>query len=140
MVLGCEYGSRRWGPRNGTAILESALLGPLFLLLIAALVHFAFATMSYNILSSAVRDGARYASVHGSSSTNPATQGSMQTYVQGRAIGLIQSQITVTTTWTPNNHPGSVVKIQGKYTVPSLWDLIPGTVYVASVSQMAICR
>lgn len=132
--------SRRRRSQAGTALVESALVGPLFLLLLAGIVHFGVAIYSYNILTSAVRDGVRFAVVNGSTSPSPATSTSMQTYVRSRAIGLVQSNVAVTTSWTPDNKPGSVVKVQAKYTPPGLWKFLPGTTYLASVSQMVIYR
>ncbi len=68
---------RRRGIRRGQALAEFALVVPLFLLLTLALVDFARGIFVYSVISSAAREGARYAIVHGSlaAADNPPTSG-----------------------------------------------------------------
>jgi len=92
------------------------------------------------------RERVRYAIVRGSESGRAATATEVQTYVQGRAVGL--TPVTVTTTWNPNNHPactatlnhpGCVVQVTVQYTFKPALPLIFGTnIVLSSTSKMVI--
>ncbi len=58
--------SRRWRSERGTAMVEFAVVLPIFLFVIWCIVDFARAFYTQNSLASAVREGARYAAVTGS--------------------------------------------------------------------------
>lgn len=60
--------SRRLGDRRrrGQALVEFALVAPLFFLLLFAVIEAARFTFYYETLNNATREGARYAIVHGS--------------------------------------------------------------------------
>jgi hypothetical protein len=48
--------------------------------------------------------------------------------VHGLVVGVLNtSYLTVTTTWTPNNQPGSVVTGQVSYTYRPLASFVPST-------------
>lgn len=55
--------SRRWKSERGTAMVEFAVVLPIFLFIIWCVVDFARAFYTQNSLASAVREGARYAVV-----------------------------------------------------------------------------
>ena len=55
--------SRRWRSERGTAMVEFAVVLPIFLFVIWCIVDFARAFYTQNSLASAVREGARYAAV-----------------------------------------------------------------------------
>ena len=57
--------------RRGQALTEFALVLPLLLLLFFAIFEFGRFVLAYEALNNAVREGARYAIVHGSSSLCP---------------------------------------------------------------------
>lgn len=95
---------------RGTELVEAAFSLFVFLLLLMGVMDFGRAVYAYHFVSSAARQGSRWASVRGSTCTGlsggcPATASNVQTYVQGLAPGGINSaQVTVTTTW-PKNPP-----------------------------------
>jgi Flp pilus assembly protein TadG len=96
-------------------MVEFAMIALVALTLIFGIMQASLALYAYSFVSYGARCGARYAMVHGSSSTSPATNASMQTYVQSLAYPLNTSSLTVTTTWNPNNSPGSTVTVQVTY-------------------------
>ena len=53
--------SRSAKPRSGSALIELALILPLFLTMLLGAVHFGYLFFLYNGLEKSVRDGARYA-------------------------------------------------------------------------------
>jgi hypothetical protein len=63
--------NRRRASRRGQALVEFALVIPLMLILAFALVDFARGIFIYSVISSAAREGARYAIVHGNQGATP---------------------------------------------------------------------
>lgn len=57
--------------RRGQALVEFAMVAPLFFLLLLSIVEFGRATYYVEIVNNAAREGARYAIVHGNESANP---------------------------------------------------------------------
>ncbi|HUA34912.1 MAG TPA: TadE family protein [Candidatus Binataceae bacterium] len=109
---------RRSGPKGGcgaTAV-EFALLATPCLMLIFAIVNFAVALYTYDFVCYTAQEAARYAIVNGATSPSPATAANIETYVDGLVVGVLNTnQLSVNTTWNPNNKPGSVVTVQVSY-------------------------
>ena len=126
----------RCGAQHGQLLVETAVAMLAFAMFLFGVMQFGFLLYSYDTICNAAREGARYAMVHGSKSSSPATTTTIQNIVQGQAIGL--GTLTVTTTWTPDNKPGSVVKVQVSYSAPLNVPLLVTTVSLAATSQMVI--
>jgi Flp pilus assembly protein TadG len=89
-------------PRHdeGLALVEFALLLPIIVILLVGVFDVAFAVWRSNTLTSAVREGTRYAIVNGATSTTPLGPGNDSTVgdvVRRGAIGL--SNVVVTVSW-----------------------------------------
>jgi len=106
--------------------------------LIFGIISFAMAIYTYSFVSNASRDAVRYAIVHGSKSTSPATSDDIQTYVRNEAQGLKASAISVSTTWNPNNSPGSTVNVQVSYSFHPFYPFNKVTLPLSSSAQMVI--
>ncbi len=118
--------------------------------LIFGIVSFGMVTYTYSFLSNAARDAVRYAIVHGSKSTSPASADSIQTLVRNEAKGLQGSSITVSTCWNPqappnqcpgptgNNAPGKVVSVQVSYSYRPFYPFNSVTLPLSSSAQMII--
>lgn len=103
-------------------------------------MEFALAVYGYNFCNYAARDAARWASTRGANYPAPATSSTIQTYVKNEAIGL-SSQLSVTTTWTPNNQPGSLVQVTVTYHVlPFTGGTTQSGFQVSGTSQMTIAN
>lgn len=123
---------------RGSGLVESALCFSSFLLIVFGVMEFAMAVYGYNFCTYAARDAARWASTRGANYPAPATSSSIQAYVKNEAIGL-SSQVNVTTTWTPNNQPGSLVQVTVTYNVIPLTGVtIHSGFQVSGTSQMTI--
>lgn len=63
----------RWTPfgRGGQALVEFALVAPLFFILLFMIIEGARFILYYEMVNNAAREGARYAIVHGSNSSCP---------------------------------------------------------------------
>lgn len=104
------------GPRRGQALVEFALVAPIFILALLCIIEFGRAVYSTQMLHSAAREGARYAIVHGSASFCPSgpmpgaqanvcdpTAENVKDTVKSFASGIIGSNpadYVVTVCWT----------------------------------------
>ena len=133
--------NRKHGQR-GAAMLEFGLAFLVFFSALYGIMEFGRVVASYNILSGAAREGARYAMVHGSASGSAASSSDIQTVVRNWAIGLDTGSVAVTTTWTPGNAPGSTVNVKASYTVTPFTGLIlkNGLSLQEQYSQMVISQ
>jgi Flp pilus assembly protein TadG len=132
---------RRKTRQRGAVIVEFGLAFLVFIFVLYGIMEFGRIVASYNILSGAAREGSRYASVHGSASGSVASASDIQNVVRGWAIGLDTSSVTVTTTWTSGNIPGSQVNVKASYAVTPFTSLIlKNAITVKSSSQMAISQ
>lgn len=140
--------SRPNGKREqGTALLEFALGMIVLMALLFGVFEVAHAFYAYSFVSNAARDGTRYAMVRGSAcrswmSACPASSTDVQNFVQSTTMpGLDPSAVTVTTTWTPNKDPGSVVQVSVQYRFSFMVPFIPlSSTVMTSSSRMVISQ
>ncbi len=108
------------------------------LTLMFGIISFGMTIYTYSFLSNAARDAVRYAIVHGSKSTSPASSDDIQTYVRNEARGLKASAISVSSSWNPNNNPGSTVNVQVSYSFHPFYPFASVTLPLSSSAQMVI--
>ena len=97
-------------------MVEFALVVPVLLMLTIGTVDVGRLVWSSAMLHHLAREATRYASIRGADSNNPVSATDVETYVSDQLIGVKSSEVTVTTTWTPNNSPGGTVQVQLDYT------------------------
>jgi Flp pilus assembly protein TadG len=102
--------------RRGTAAIEFAFVAPVLFALTIGTIDVGRLVWSASMLHHMAREATRYASVRGAEANNPVSAADMETFVKNRLIGIAGSDVTVTTTWTPNNNPGGTVQVQLDYT------------------------
>jgi Flp pilus assembly protein TadG len=129
---------RRWS--RGQNMVEFAAVALPMCFIIFGIIVLSMAVYSYSFVSDGAREGVRYAIVHGSASLSPASASDIQTYVQNEAHGLNPSYLNVSTKWTPDNKPGSVVKVQVTYSFQPLFPMSSVAVPLSSSAQMVISR
>lgn len=131
------------------AIAITALLAVLF-----GIIDFGRALYTYSFVTSAAREGARWAMVRGSescawsSNTLPgcnATQASVQSYVKGLFGGATNpANATVTPTWPScsgtTNAPGCTVAVNVVYNFQFMLPFMPLTIPISSSSKMVISQ
>jgi Flp pilus assembly protein TadG len=103
--------------QRGNGMVETALCLQAFILLAVGGMEFSWYVYAYDFATFAASDAAHYASTRGSHYPTPATSDSITTHVKNEAAILDKTKITVTTTWTPDNTPGSTVKVKVQYTI-----------------------
>lgn len=135
--------------RNGGAVVEFALVGSLTFLLLFAIISLGICVWCYNNLADAVRQGARYASVHGSQSlpsgsrVGPgANDPTVTQQVQDWCFVMDQTQLTVTSTWLQgNNNPYSSVQVGATYNYAWFFGLpMMPTLQLATQTTMQITQ
>lgn len=93
----------------------------------------------YSFVAQASRDGVRYAMVRGSDlGSNAATAEAVTSFVLGEAHGFRSGSIHVATTWTPDNKPGSIVKVTVTYNYQPIYPISSATLPLTSSAQMVI--
>jgi Flp pilus assembly protein TadG len=134
--------------QRGQALVEFAFTSIIFFMTIFGIIEFGLAVWQYNMVANLSKEGARWASVRGSSSgAQQATVAQVQSYVQTRALGL---NVTVTTTAAPgcttstdpsSLHVGDLVCVKVEKNFTPLTGLIPNTtLLLQSTSQMVMAR
>ena len=129
-----------FGRRDGNAILESALCMTLFLTIFMGIMEFGWGIFNYNFISYAAREGARYASTRGAQAPTPATVNAIQTMIRSQAVAMDTSQLTVNTTWNPDNNPGNTVTVNVSYPIPALLGWLMGNITITASSTMRIAQ
>jgi Flp pilus assembly protein TadG len=131
---------------RGSALVEFAAVFTVLFTFLFAIMDLSRAFYSYHFVADAAREGTRYAMVRGSTCTSwttacPAAASDIQTYLKSVPAGINPASLTVTTTWTPDNNPGSVVQVQVQYSFKPIFPLIPKTaLLMTSTSQMVISQ
>ncbi|MFZ0657987.1 MAG: TadE/TadG family type IV pilus assembly protein [Candidatus Binataceae bacterium] len=126
---------------RGQATTEFAIVGAVFLTLLLGMIEFSAAMYAYDFVSYAASQTARYAMVRGSTSASPATLSQLQTYAQGLASGLNPANLSTSAAWTPNNQPGSLVRVTVQYNFQFVGGLFPSATFpFTDTVQMRIAR
>ena len=105
------------------------------------MMNCAIGVYDYNFVSFAAREATRYAAVRGSSSGSAASTTDISNFVIAQSKGLNGSKIAVSTTWSPDNSPGSTVRVQVSYPFTVAIPFMNGsTLNFSSTSQLIITQ
>lgn len=125
---------RRLRREHGQEVVEFAVILPLLLLLFFSIFDFGIIIFSYDTISNAAREGARYGAVH------PTDQAGIVAAARRLTAGLNQGALQINVTWPG----GNTIRVEAIYDV----DLITGfvmelaggrpTLRLRSVSTMQI--
>lgn len=135
--------SRRRGRRarseRGETLVEFAVSGLVFFMLVFGTVEMGMVVWQYDFVSSLAQDGARWASVHGATSLTPASAADVQTYVQTRSLGRT---VGVVTTPAPSTvSPGGVVNVVVQESMAPLSAFLPQIRFqLRGTAQMVVAR
>lgn len=121
---------------------EFALIAIPCLTLFFGIMNFAMALYDYDFVGYSAQQAARYAIVHGSTATQVVSADNVRTYVNGMVAGVMDtSLLTVNTTWTPDNKPGSVVTVTVGYTFKPLTGLVSKVnIHLSQTAAMVISQ
>jgi Flp pilus assembly protein TadG len=101
--------------RRGSTMVEAALVTTTFIILLVGVMDFGRLGFAYNSVTYAAHHAARFAATNGSASGHAATSATILSNVESNIVALDTTALTVTTTWTPNNSPGSQVQVVVSY-------------------------
>jgi Flp pilus assembly protein TadG len=129
-----------WRQNSGQTLVEFALASMVFFVTIFGTLQLGLAVWQYNMVANLAQEGARWASVRGSTSSVPATAASLQSFVQGRSLG-----ISVTAAATPvapgSLSPGETVSVRVQTVFVPFTPLIPmTTITLKSTAKMIMAR
>ena len=126
---------------RGGAALEMALVLPVFFVLLFGLFSFAIILFGYGNATYASRAGARFASLHSTTSLSPCTTTSVQNFVMPFLWAAPSGGVVVATAWNPGNTVGSTVNVSISIIYPiGMSVLSAGHVTVASGAQRIVAR
>lgn len=123
---------------RGQALVEFALVAPVFFLVLFAIVEAGRFMFYYETLNNATREGARYAIVNGANTlgcaSGPPAPGSLACDIPGNnvvqrvknaAFGVLGAGVNVTPTWFNDNSRGSTVTVAATYSYSTLIPIVP---------------
>jgi Flp pilus assembly protein TadG len=117
---------------SGQGLVEISLVGLIFIAIVLGVIEGGRAVWNYNTLAQAAREGARYAVVHGSKSSDPSGPGSthftspdqdamVDEIVRRFASGLDDDNVEVTAEWLDGtNQRGGRVRVTVRYQFDSV--------------------
>jgi Flp pilus assembly protein TadG len=118
-----------------------------YLLIVFGTMEYGRMIFAYNIVSTASRDGARWASVRGTGGRTVASAANIQSYVASRSMGYLQPA-DVEVSWnpvgsglTPDNVAGNTITVTARYRFTPIVPLLPqATRNLSSTARMVISR
>lgn len=132
---------------------EFALVVPMFLLALFAIIEFGWYVYQVQALNDAAREGSRYAIVHGSTSLCPSgpmpggatnwcdpTGANVESAVRRYAAGLPPSGLSFTTlSWNPDNGRGSIFTLVVQSTFQPMIPVVPlPTITIEGASSLVM--
>lgn len=130
---------RRKHRQRGQAMLESALVFLVFIVIIFGLMDFGRMVWIYTMISNGAREATRYAIVRGTSSGHTATVAQIQAIVLSTSPGVDSANTTTTVTFSPSQAAGSTVQVAVSYKCYPIGPYIPvGPITLDSTSKLTI--
>jgi hypothetical protein len=128
---------------RGQALLETTLTVLVLIIFFFGLLEGARAVWQYNILAHAVREGTRYAIIHGSNSSDasgPGDTGDVEVVVRDAASTLDEDALTVIVNYPDgSNDPGDTVEVEARYQFSTMLPIVPlPSITMSSKSRMTI--
>jgi Flp pilus assembly protein TadG len=107
----CGLAAKLREEETGSDLVETALVLPLYLMLIFGITSFAILFFAYCNATYASRTAVRYAVVHSSTSLAPCNAATLQSIVNPLLWGAPSGGVVVTSQWNPSNTIGNVVSV-----------------------------
>jgi Flp pilus assembly protein TadG len=122
-------------------MVEGAMAFLVFAVMLAGIMELGLIGLATNSVSFAAQRAARFAAVRGSASGHAATTANIRASALGYAAPLDSASLTVTVTWTPDNHPGSTVQVAVAYAFqPSILPVSAGILNIRSTARQTITQ
>jgi len=111
--------------RRGVSAIQFGFVAPLLILMTLGIIAMGRLGMTTSTMRNAAIEAARFASMHGADSPNPATESTIVEFAKDRAVGVPSADLSVAVTRLPDNKSGSQVKVQLNY---------PFTMFIAGLT------
>jgi Flp pilus assembly protein TadG len=125
---------------DGAGMVEFAIASLVLMSMIFFVLEFGQATWRYNTIASLAKDGARWASLHGTNGVTTADSAAVQDYVNGRSQGIV---VIVRTSWPDGGSKASgsrvQVTVEGNFT-PRVSIIPHSALNFHSTAQVIIAR
>jgi Flp pilus assembly protein TadG len=102
----------------GSSAVQFAFVAPVLILLTLGIIDMGRLGLAATAMRNAAMDAARFASLRGAASAAPATVSAIAAVARDQAVGVPPSDLSVAVVWSPDNKPGSQVKVQLSYAFP----------------------
>jgi hypothetical protein len=107
-------------------MVEFALVGPIFLLMLFGTIELGRALWTNHELANGTREGARYAMVHGSLAITPATVADVRQEVLDHSSGLQDARLDVDVPVGLGGEPGEILVVESTYQFDFILSFLPG--------------
>ena len=98
--------------RDGSSLVQFGFIAPVLMLVTLGLIDMGRVGFAATSIRYAVSEAARFASTHGATSQNPATESQIEDFAKDRATELLEDDLSVSVSWAPDNNSGSRVTVQ----------------------------
>jgi Flp pilus assembly protein TadG len=105
--------------QRGSAMIEMAVILPIYLSLVIDTIQLCLIIFGYCNATYASREAARYAAVHGTGSTYQCTSTDLSNIATQYLWGVPKNAVTISSSWSPDNNPGSSVTVKISVTYPA---------------------
>jgi Flp pilus assembly protein TadG len=120
--------------RRGAAVVEFAIVAPVFFLLVFGMIEYGRMVMVQQVLTNAAREGARYAVIQTTNDTTAVTTKVKDYLTSGK---LKASASTVTVTWPASGSSGSSQPVTVKVSIPfGQVSWLPSPMFLSSTTKL----
>lgn len=99
----------------GSSAVQFAFVAPILILLTLGIIDMGRLGLTATAMRNGAIEAARFASLRGAASPDPATVSAIAAVAKGQAVGVPSSDLSVAVLWNPDNKSGSQVKVQLSY-------------------------
>ena len=111
---------------GGATAVQFAFVAPILILLTLGIVDMGRFGLAATAMRNGAIEAARFASLRGAASAAPATVSAIVAVAKDQAVGVPPDDLSVVVAWSPDNNPGSQVKVKLSYAFsPFISALIP---------------
>jgi Flp pilus assembly protein TadG len=120
--------------RRGAAVVEFAIVAPVFFLLVFGMIEYGRMVMVQQVLTNASREGARYAVIQSTNDTN-AVETKVKDYLTSAKLNAAAS--TVTVTWPASGGSGSAQPVTVSVSIPfGQVSWLPSPMFLSSTTPL----
>jgi Flp pilus assembly protein TadG len=117
-------------------MVEFAIAATVFAVMLLSILEFGYAAWVRSSLASGAKEGARFAIVRGTQSGRVTDSAGVANYVKSKTV--LDANVVVITTWSPDKQPGSLVTVRVKHSTPRLGPFLQSRTDSASSTMIVV--